>query len=150
MSRAATGKTSRLVIFIRFQIFFMLLYVPLGWLLDVSAFRIEASRWSSHLLFAAIWFGSGSVFHACMTVWMRWSFNLMFGNRQAYWNWLTNGGDPYSDWLPWPLNLDTKVVRMAIGTPPPFSLCPVCGGQLGRYFGNQCGDCGLYWDNCSN
>src|SRR5262245_34598309 len=124
MSRAVTGKSSRLTIFFRFQLLYSVMYLPAAWLFDAAAFRIELGRWSSHLLLAEVWFGSGCVFYAWMTIWMRRSFDLMFGGRDAYRNWLANGGDPFSDWLPSPINSDPKVVRMAIGTPPPFDSCP--------------------------
>ena len=77
---------------------------------------------------------------------MRAATDRMFGCRREYHDWLRAGGDPFWDVLPWPINTDPDVVRMAITAPPDHDACPLDGYPLGRRFGNQCRACGRFYD----
>lgn len=147
--RSETGKTSRLVIWIRFFIVSsVLIYFPIMWLLKLSI-RFDAMAGYFDPLFFGGWVGLCLLFTALFRAWMCGYMNNVQLHNPNYWQWRRNGGDPYFDWLPWPANPDPWVNRMAIGVPPDFDWCPNCNNNvpLGQYFGNQCGHCGLYFDN---
>lgn len=69
---------------------------------------------------------------------VRLGMGLMYGRSSQYHAYRRNGGDPYFDSLPWPLNPDSRQVReTGMAEPntsfrPPASWtfqCPVCGAK---------------------
>jgi len=143
---SATGKSSRLVIFLRFfAVSTVLVYLPMMFLMK------EASSFDEPYFtgwFFTGWFGICCFFMGFMWVWMKWYFDNVFHDSGPYWQWRAAGRYPLFDWFPWPGSSDPWTHRMAIGTPPAFDWCPTCIAPLGQNFGNQCSVCGEYWDNC--
>jgi len=162
MGRELSGKTPVSVIKMRYYgTAWLLIGLPLLYVLrpsPVGAFggdghtiQTNSSWWAQMFTtWLAIWIA----FHGItwfMTALM-YLAGAVFNNHPAYQQWLANGGHPFWDSL-YLFNTDPPHVRAAIGMPPEYPQCGVCGASLtglaglGSNYGNFCPNCGVCNDS---
>ena len=149
MSRELSGKTPISTLAWRYSFFIVTpIYLFILWIfypaLNTSSFIGKV--WWLFYWWAMTNAGAFLVSVGGGIVLMRMILGIAYQTRREYYLWLQNGGDPFWDILPWPINTDPDKVRMAIGVPPDYDYCPNDGFPLGRRFGNQCRACGRYHD----
>jgi len=148
MSRAQSGKSPISRLAWRFSLF---LVTP-GYLLVVMLFYgMGGTHGLSAVLALFYWWVMCNLgaFVTCVFIGgavTRYVIDLVYQTRLEYYRWRQAGGDPYWDFMPWPINPDSNKVRMAITAPPEFDFCPYDGFPVGRRFGNQCRACGTFHD----
>lgn len=127
-------RTSKLIISIRATVIAFVIYLGMSW------------AWNS-ITGKDYWTTSEMAISAVLTVliyggfaWLVTTFGmfLLYGRDPEYRRWKQQGGDPYFDSLPSPLNPDSKVTRKTGIAEPTTSLvppqswtfqCPVCGSK---------------------
>lgn len=148
MSRAYSGKTSISALSWRIAVFMTIPYLFIVWVFYTQ--MLGGDTFATKILWLAIWWiflqAGGFIGLFPVLIVMRVVYDLIYHNSAAYALWIREGGSPFWDVLPWPINTDAPKVRMAISRPPDYDLCPRDGWPLGRRFGNQCRYCGLYYD----
>ena len=149
MSRQHSGKSPIPVLAWRFSFFLVTpFYLLLLWVFH-PVLGTDSTLGKVFWLF--IWWIAGNLGGFSISVGLGWSLmrascDWAYQTRREYWDWRRAGGDPFWDVLPWPINADPPVVRMAITVPPDHDFCPHDGFPLGRRFGNQCRACGRFYD----
>jgi hypothetical protein len=149
MSRQHSGKSPIPVLAWRFSLFIVTpFYVFLVWVFHpiLNTDSIVSKVWWLLIWWLACNFGGFSISVGLGWPLMRAWCDFLYRSRREYWDWRRAWGDPFWDVLPWPINADPPVVRMAITTPPDHDVCPIDGYPLGRRFGNQCRGCGRFYD----
>jgi hypothetical protein len=159
-ARTNSGKTSAFSVYVKFFIFYTILWAIIVNVMDIipkegelkphsDGWRpaTQVDRGSSFVFLTMCFYGGGFFIVWFVRQVQTRASDTFFGGDPGYRDWREQGGDPFVDALGFPLNNQRRAERASTGP----GKCCRCSHQLqhvivNNVHVNQCGNCGMAWD----